>query len=61
MDVDPVLVGKRLSAVREARAGLVLGLVQQGKFTLGIDADPIVQAGDRLLVAEACNGGAASD
>jgi voltage-gated potassium channel len=60
-DVDPLLVGKRLSAVREERAGLVLGLVQQGKFTLGVDADPVVLAGDRLLVAEPCHEVAASD
>jgi voltage-gated potassium channel len=60
-DVDAVLVGKRLSAVRDEREGLVLGLVQQGKFTLGIDTDPVVRAGDRLLVAEPCHEVAASD
>jgi voltage-gated potassium channel len=54
-DVEAAAVGKRLSAVREERPGLVLGLVQQGKFTLGIDADPVVQTGDRLLVAEPCH------
>jgi len=31
---------------------LVLGLVRGGEFTLGLD-DPVVEAGDRLLVAEA--------
>lgn len=61
IDADAVIIGKRLSAVRDERAGLVLGLVQQGKFTLGIDADPVVQDGDRLLVAEACTESAASD
>jgi len=60
-DVDATVVGRRLSAVREERPGLVLGLVQQGKFTLGIDGDPVVQTGDRLLVAEPCHEVAASD
>ncbi len=46
-------VGKRLSAIRNERAGLVLGLVRGGEFTLGIAEDPVVAAGDRLLVAEA--------
>lgn len=46
-------VGKPLSAVRTEHAGLVLGLVQNGKFTLGIGDDPVVAAGDRLLIAEA--------
>lgn len=52
IDADAVIIGKRLSAVRQERAGLVLGLVQHGRFTLGIGADPVVQDGDRLLVAE---------
>jgi voltage-gated potassium channel len=46
-------VGKRLSAVRTEQAGLVLGLVQNGQFTLGIGDDPVIAAGDRLLIAEA--------
>jgi len=46
-------VGKQLSAVRNEHAGLVLGLVRGGEFTMGIGDDPIVAAGDRLLVAEA--------
>jgi voltage-gated potassium channel len=46
-------VGKRLSAVRTERAGLVLGVVRNGEFTLGIGDDPVITAGDRLLVAEA--------
>jgi voltage-gated potassium channel len=61
VDADAIIVGKRLSAVRDERAGLVLGLVHQGRFTLGIDTDPVVQDGDRLLVAEASNELAASD
>jgi voltage-gated potassium channel len=46
-------VGKALSAIRNERAGLVLGLVRNGEFTLGLGDDPVIAAGDRLLVAEA--------
>jgi voltage-gated potassium channel len=53
-EVDPgTSVGKRLSAVRNERPGLVLGLVRDGEFTLGLGDDPVVAADDRLLVAEA--------
>lgn len=45
-------VGKQLSAVRDERDGLVLGLVHEGKFSLGLADDPTVQPGDYLLVAE---------
>jgi voltage-gated potassium channel len=53
VDADPATVGKALSTVRDERAGLVLGLVHEGQFTLGITEDPTVAAGDRLLIAEA--------
>jgi hypothetical protein len=52
IDADPATVGKLLSAVREERSGLVLGLVHAGQFTLGIGNDPVIAAGDRLLIAE---------
>jgi voltage-gated potassium channel len=45
-------VGKRLSTVRDERDGLVLGVVHAGKFTLGIAEDPLIEAGDTLLIAE---------
>jgi voltage-gated potassium channel len=45
-------VGKPLSAVRDERDGLVLGLVHDGTFSLGLGDDPVVQAGDFLLIAE---------
>jgi voltage-gated potassium channel len=45
-------VGKPLSAVRDERAGLVLGLVHDGTFTLGLGDDPVIAAGDSLLIAE---------
>lgn len=53
IEAGTTAVGKRLSAVRSERAGLVLGLVRSGKFTLGIGDDPVVSAGDRLLIAGA--------
>jgi voltage-gated potassium channel len=45
-------VGKPLSALRQDRDGLVLGLVHSDAVDLGIGEDPVVAAGDRLLVAE---------
>jgi voltage-gated potassium channel len=53
VDADQAAVGKALSTVRDERAGLVLGLVHEGRFTLGISEDPVIAAGDRLLIAEA--------
>lgn len=52
IDADAATVGKLLSAIRDERSGLVLGLVHDGKFMLGIGEDPIVAAGDQLLLAE---------
>jgi voltage-gated potassium channel len=49
---DGDTIGKPLSAVRGERSGLVLGLVHDGHFNLGIGDDPLVTAEDRLLVAE---------
>ena len=46
-------VGKRLSAVRNVRAGLVLGLIRNGEFSLGLADDPVIADGDQLLIAEA--------
>jgi voltage-gated potassium channel len=56
VDAEPAAIGKRLSVVRGERAGLVLGLVHAGEFTLGIGEDPVIEAGDRLLIAEAAVG-----
>ncbi|HXB48077.1 MAG TPA: ion channel [Streptosporangiaceae bacterium] len=53
-------VGRPLSAVRDKRDDLVLGLVHDSKFMLGVGDDPVVQAGDRLLVAVAEHAGRAS-
>ena len=52
VSADATMIGKRLSAVRDERDGLVLGLVQRGTFTLGLSADPVIGDGDSLLVAE---------
>jgi voltage-gated potassium channel len=50
---DAATQGKPLSAIRDERSGLVLGLVHDGQFSMGIGEDPVVAAGDSLLVAEA--------
>lgn len=56
VEAGAAAVGKPLSAVRSERLGLVLGLVRNGEFTLGLGDDPVIAAGDRLLVAEASRG-----
>jgi voltage-gated potassium channel len=43
---------RRLSEVRRARSGLVLGVVQRGAVSLGVAEDPEVGPGDILLVVE---------
>jgi voltage-gated potassium channel len=53
VDADQETIGKALSAVRDERSGLVLGVIHGREFTLGIGEDPVVTAGDRLLIAEA--------
>ncbi|MGH3211949.1 MAG: ion channel [Trebonia sp.] len=53
VEAGAAAVGKPLSAVRSERLGLVLGLVRNGEFSLGLRDDPVIAAGDRLLVAEA--------
>jgi voltage-gated potassium channel len=52
IEADGDTVGKQLSAIRAERAGLVLGLVHDGRFDLGIGDDPVVASGDRLLLAQ---------
>jgi voltage-gated potassium channel len=56
VEAETAVVGKRLSAVRNERLGLVLGLVRNGEFMLGLGDDPVIAAGDRLFVAEASHG-----
>jgi hypothetical protein len=45
-------IGRPLSSIRDERAGLVLGLVHDGRFRLGIGEGPVLAAGDSLLLAE---------
>jgi voltage-gated potassium channel len=52
VEVDAEAVGKQLSTIRDERAVLVLGLVHDGRFALGIGEDPVVSSGDHLLIAE---------
>ena len=56
VSADPAIVGRALSSVRSERSGLVLGLVHQGRVIMGIGEDPMVAAGDQLLVAEPGHG-----
>ena len=53
VEAGAAAVGRPLSAIRTERLGLVLGLVRDGEFSLGLTDDPVIAAGDRLLVAEA--------
>ena len=57
IDPDEASIGRSLSAIRDERGGLVLGLVHEGGFTIGIGEDPVVAAGDKLLIAEAAPAG----
>jgi voltage-gated potassium channel len=52
VDAGSAAAGKSLSTVRGERNDLVLGLVHDGLFILGIGDDPVLAAGDRLLIAE---------
>jgi voltage-gated potassium channel len=45
-------IGRPLSAIRDERAGLVLGIVHNGTFSMGIGTDPVIAEGDSLLFAE---------
>jgi len=56
VEAGAAAVGRPLSAIRSERIGLVLGLVRNGEFSLGLADDPVIAAGDRLLVAEAVRG-----
>lgn len=51
IEADDSVIGRQLSDVRAGPAGLVLGLVHDGRFHLGLTEDPVVTSGDRLLVA----------
>lgn len=48
--VEPEWVGQAFSRYRGGRAGLVLGLVHEGAVSLGVDTDPQIRPGDRVLL-----------
>jgi voltage-gated potassium channel len=56
VDADQDTIGKTLSAVRDERGDLVLGVVHADRFTLGIGEDPVIASGDRLLIADPAKG-----
>jgi voltage-gated potassium channel len=60
-EADAGDVGKPLSAIRDERDVLVLGLVHDGRFALGIGEDPVVRSGDHLLIAEPARGRTAAE
>ena len=51
MPAEADVIGKQLSAIRREQDGLVLGIVQSSGVNLGIGGDPVVAAGDQLLIA----------
>jgi voltage-gated potassium channel len=56
IEADGNAIGRQLSAIRAGSAGLVLGLVHDGNFQLGLTGDPVVSSGDRLLIAQRVHG-----
>jgi len=52
IEADAGTVGKLLSAVRDERSELVLGLVHGDTFLLGIGEELVVATGDHLLIAQ---------
>jgi voltage-gated potassium channel len=52
VEAEAAAHGRPLSAVRTERLGLVLGLVHDGRLTLGIADDPVIAPGDRFLIVE---------
>lgn len=49
-EVDQTAQSRRLSEVRGKGDGLVLGVCRDGRIELGVDNDPVLSAGDRLIV-----------
>jgi voltage-gated potassium channel len=50
MVVDDALDAQTLSSARSSAGTLVLGIAHDGKVDLGVGTDPILSAGDRLIV-----------
>jgi voltage-gated potassium channel len=49
IEVPPQLTGTSLRAARTKAAGLLLGIVRDGKVNLGIGDDPMLASGDRIV------------
>ena len=52
-EVDPALVSQPLSKARAISGALVLGIAHGSSVELGVGSDPVLAAGDRLIVLEA--------
>jgi voltage-gated potassium channel len=50
--VDEMLVSHPLSHARATAGSLVLGIAREGRVDLGVGDDPILAAGDRLVVLD---------
>lgn len=53
LPVDGAFVGQPLSKIRGQQAALVLAAVHDEQVIFGVDHDPVLAAGDRLLVFDA--------
>ncbi len=52
VDVGDGGAGRSLSAARDRERGVVLGAVHAGRVVMGVVDDPVLEAGDRLLVLD---------
>jgi voltage-gated potassium channel len=52
-EVDQTLVSRPLSEARATAGSLVLGIARDGHVDLGVGNDPVLSAGDTLIVLDA--------
>lgn len=52
-EVDDALVSRKLSEARATAGSLVLGIARDGHVDLGVGDDPVLSAGDKLIVLDA--------
>jgi voltage-gated potassium channel len=52
VEVGEAGAGRPLSAARDRQRGVVLGAVHAGRVVMGVVDDPLLEAGDRLLVLD---------
>jgi voltage-gated potassium channel len=50
IDVVPELVGLTMNAARKGHVNLILAVVHEGEVMMGVNNDPTLAAGDRLIV-----------